>query len=89
MTQQQLATKVGVHQTRVSHWERGTRVPNPEQLEALASLYKVKVEVLMAEFFVDNEVERALISDPFLEDDDKSALLTLYRTARRGPSQGR
>lgn len=83
MTQQQVATEVGVHQTRVSHWERGSRIPKPEQLEALASLFGVTVEKLMAEFFVDNEVERALISDPLLHDDDRTALLTLYRTASR------
>lgn len=88
MTQQQVATKVGVHQTRVSHWERGSRVPNPEQLEALATLFKVKVETLMAEFFVDNEVERALINDALLHDDDRTALLTLYRTAVRRSSEG-
>lgn len=75
--------KVGVHQTRVSHWERGSRVPNPEQLEALADLFEANVETLMAEFFVDNEVERALINDPILHEDDKKALLTLYRTASR------
>jgi transcriptional regulator with XRE-family HTH domain len=81
MTQQQVATKVGVHQTRVSHWERGSRMPNPEQLEALASLFAVKLETLVAEYFVDNDVERALMNDPLLRNDDKQALLTLYRTA--------
>ena len=81
MTQQQLATKAGVHQTRVSHWERGSRVPNPEQLEALASVFGVKVETLMAEFFIENEVERALLNDPLLQEEDRKALLVLYRTA--------
>lgn len=81
MTQQQVATKVGVHQTRVSHWERGSRVPNPDQLESLADLFDVNVEILVAEFFVDNAVERALINDVLLKDHDRTALLTLYRTA--------
>lgn len=86
LTQQQVATEVGVHQTRVSHWERGSRVPNPQQLEALAILFGVAFETLMAEFFVDNEVERALMNDPLIHDDDKRALLTLYRTASRKPT---
>lgn len=88
MTQQQLAAEVGVHQTRVSHWERGSRLPNAEQLQALAELFGANVETLMAEFFVDNDVERALISDAMLHEDDKTALLTLYRTAARRSSEG-
>ncbi|WP_281258411.1 helix-turn-helix domain-containing protein [Nocardioides gansuensis] len=83
MTQQQVAAEVGVHQTRVSHWERGSRFPNPEQLEALASLFGVKAETLVAEHLVDNDVERALMNDPLLRNDDKQALMTLYRTATR------
>lgn len=83
LTQQEVATKIGVHQTRVSHWERGSRLPNPEQLDALASLFGVTFDALVAEFLVDNEVERALINDPLLRDDDRNALLTLYRTASR------
>ena len=89
LTQEQVATKVGVHQTRVSHWERGSRVPSPDQLEALAELFGVKVETLVAEFFVDNDVERALIKDVLLDDEDRTALLTLYRTAVRRSSGGR
>jgi transcriptional regulator with XRE-family HTH domain len=89
MTQQQLATRVGVHQTRVSHWERGSRVPNPEQLQALATMFDVNLETLMAEFFVENDVERALISDVLLRADDRQALLTLYRTAVRRSSEAR
>lgn len=86
LTQQQVATKVGVHQTRVSHWERGSRVPNPEQLDALANIFDVEVQTLVAEFFVDNEVERALLNDPLLHEEDRDALLTLYRTAAKGSS---
>lgn len=89
MTQQQLATMIGVHQTRVSHWERGSRVPTPEQLQALATMFDVKVETLIAEFIVDNDVERALINDALLHDDDRAALLTLYRTAVGRSSGGR
>lgn len=80
LTQQQLATAVGVHQTRVSHWERGSRVPSATQLQALATQFGADVEVLVAEFVVENDVERALIQDPVLGDDDRHALLTLYRS---------
>lgn len=89
MTQEQLATRLGVHQTRVSHWERGGRVPNPEQLQALATMFDVKVETLVAEYIIDNDVERALINDPLLHADDRTALLTLYRTAVGRSSEGR
>jgi transcriptional regulator with XRE-family HTH domain len=80
MTQQQIARQVGVHQTRVSHWERGTRVPSADQLHALAELFDIDVKTFVAEFIVDNEVERALIQDPLLRDEDRQALLTLYRS---------
>lgn len=79
ITQQQLAEQVGVHQTRVSHWERGSRAPTADQLQALANLFEVDLKTLVAEFIVDNEVERALIQDPLLHDADRDALLTIYR----------
>jgi hypothetical protein len=37
----------------------------------------------VAEFFVENDVERALIQVPLLRDDDRHALLTLYRSVTR------
>jgi len=51
-------------------------------------MFDANVETLMAKFFVDNDVERALISDALLHDDDRTTLLTLYRTAVRRSSQG-
>lgn len=64
-------------------------MPSPDQLQALARTFGVTVETLMAEFFVDNDVERALVNDALLSDDDRTALLTLYRTAAKRSSEVR
>jgi transcriptional regulator with XRE-family HTH domain len=85
LTQQQLADQVGVHQTRVSHWERGSRAPSADQLQALAAVFSVDLKTLVAEYVVDNEVERALVRDPLLSDDDRNALLTIYRGLTQRP----
>lgn len=85
LTQQQLADRVGVHQTRVSHWERGSRAPSADQLQALAAVFSVDLKTLVAEYVVDNEVERALVQDPLLSDDDRNALLTIYRGLTQRP----
>ena len=88
MTQQHLANKVGVHQTRVSHWERESRVPRAEHLQTLAGAFNVDIQTLVAEFIVKNAVERALLQDPLLHDDDRHALLTLYRSVTRQATVG-
>ncbi len=41
LSQADLASKVGVSQVAVSHWEKGQRVPEPEVLEQLASVLDV------------------------------------------------
>lgn len=83
MTQQQLAERVGVHQTRVSHWERGSRVPTADQLQGLAEVFGVDMQTLVADFLIESDVERALLQDPLLPDEAKHALLSLYRVVTR------
>jgi transcriptional regulator with XRE-family HTH domain len=85
MSQRELAAAVGVHQTRVSSWERGIRVPTSKQLDDLSVALNVDRESLVADLFVVNDVERALIHDPHLSDDDRHALLTLYLSLARQP----
>ncbi len=80
LTQQQLADRVGVHQTRVSHWERGSRMPTGDQLQALGEVFGVGWQDLLTQHLFDNEVERALLRDDLLEQADRQALLTLYRS---------
>jgi helix-turn-helix protein len=78
------SSRVGVHQTRVSHWERGSRAPSADHLQAHADVFDEDIQtVVVAEFFVENDVERALIQDPLLRDDDRHALLTLYKSVTR------
>jgi transcriptional regulator with XRE-family HTH domain len=83
LTQTQLGELVGVDPSRISNWETGGRIPNARQLAALAEVFGVDKETLVAELFVVNDVERALINDPMLTDDDRHALLTLYLSLAR------
>jgi hypothetical protein len=52
-------------------------------LQALARVFRVKMETLMADLTLENEVERALSRDPQLRDDDKRALLTIYQSLKQ------
>lgn len=83
LTQSQLGERLGVDPSRISNWETGGRIPNARQLDALAAVFDVDRETLVAELFVVNDVERALINDPMLSDDDRHALLTLYMSLAR------
>ena len=80
LTQQQLAEMVGVHQTRVSHWERGSRTPTLQQMDALGDLFGLSSKDFLVEYAFDNDVERALLRDPLLEQSESAALLTIYRS---------
>jgi transcriptional regulator with XRE-family HTH domain len=83
LTQAQLGERVGVDATRISKWERAGQIPSAGQLDALAGVLGVDKGVLVDELFVVNDVERALINDPMLTDDDRHALLTLYMSLVR------
>jgi transcriptional regulator with XRE-family HTH domain len=83
LTQRELGDRVGVHPSRVSHWERGRMVPNGDHLTALAVALDVDKQSLIGDLFVVNDVERALIHDLLLSEDDKNALLTLYLSLAR------
>jgi hypothetical protein len=58
-------------------------VPSAEQLTALAIALDVDKQTLVDDLFVVNDVERALIHDLMLSEDDKNALLTLYLSLAR------
>ncbi|MGF9755151.1 helix-turn-helix transcriptional regulator [Microvirga sp. 0TCS3.31] len=83
LTQRELGDQVGVHPSRISHWERGRMVPSSEQLTALSVALAVDKQTLVGELFVVNDVERALTHDLLLSEDDKNALLTLYLSLAR------
>jgi transcriptional regulator with XRE-family HTH domain len=54
LTQQQVADVLHVPRELISMWEKGARVPGLRQIEDLARLYSVSVEVLL-----DKEQEQA------------------------------
>lgn len=48
MTQNQLADSLGVDQTAVSSWERGTKAPGPDRQLAIARVLGCDARVLFA-----------------------------------------
>lgn len=89
LTQTELGHLVGIDPSRISNWETGGRIPSAKQLTALATALGVDRDALVADLFVVNDVERALINDPMLTNDDRHALLTLYMSlARRSVASG-
>jgi len=47
LTQDQVAKRLGVHESAVSRWESGTRFPTGEDLVALAELFEVSTDDLL------------------------------------------
>lgn len=57
MTQEEIARRLGVDQTRVSRWLSGDRIPRPHTMRRLAAVLGVSVEKLAGEIF-RNKLER-------------------------------
>lgn len=51
--QKELAAAIGVDAPMYNRIEKGTRIPNPEQLEELASILDVKLEELQTLLVAD------------------------------------
>ncbi|MEC7583429.1 MAG: helix-turn-helix transcriptional regulator [Planctomycetota bacterium] len=47
LTQDQVAKALGVHESAVSRWEGGSRVPTADDLVRLSDLYQVSVDSLL------------------------------------------
>jgi transcriptional regulator with XRE-family HTH domain len=47
MTQDQVARKLGCHESAVSRWENGNRFPTGEDLVALSDLFEVSIDYLL------------------------------------------
>lgn len=47
MNQAELADKIGVDRTSISHWQRGKHTPNPEQIQKLAKALGVTSDYLL------------------------------------------
>lgn len=52
VSQQDIASSLGVDRTIVSHWERGTRIPSLEIACALADYFEVSLDYLVGRSIV-------------------------------------
>lgn len=77
LTQQQLATQLGVTKSVVSFYERQERTPSPEVLRKMAAVFRVSTDFLLD---IDR-TKRLDVSD--LDDDDIQLVSLLIDTLRR------
>lgn len=83
LTQEQLAERLGVHQTTVSKWLVGKAQPPLEHLPIVDALCgERRGHILRLAGFVDDGVDvvAAINQDPALDEDSKAAMLLSYRT---------
>ena len=57
------AEKLGVGQPTLSAWERGTKNPTLENLEAMADMYNVSVDYLLGRIVPDKECSKLISKD--------------------------
>mgnify|MGYP000957200306 FL=1 len=77
LTQQQLATQLGVTKSVISFYERQERTPSPEVLRKMASVFRVSTDFLLD---IDS-TKRLDVSD--LDDDDIQLVSLLVDTLRK------
>ena len=71
LTQDQISQALGITKQAVSHYERGTREPKQEMLEAIADYFNVDINYLLG---------HAPMTSQILSDDEHR-LITAYRQA--------
>ena len=49
LTQEEVASRIGVEQNTVSQWEKGVRIPRASNLIALAKLFNCTVDELLTQ----------------------------------------
>ena len=76
MTQAELAAAVNVAPSTVGMWEQGRRIPDIENIEALADVYNVPVS-----YFVDDE---DIIPQGGMTKRDKARLEAMHENPRLG-----
>jgi transcriptional regulator with XRE-family HTH domain len=47
LSQKELAEKIGVSDVAISRWERGTRIPNAENIVNLSNVFKISADYLL------------------------------------------
>lgn len=88
LTQEQLAERLGVHQTTVSKWLLGKAQPPLEHLPIVDALCgEPRGHILRLAGYVDDksggDVLAAIAQDAHVRDDAKPGLVDLYRSFRR------
>lgn len=79
-TQQEIADFLGVHCMTVSGWERGTRKPNFEYIDALADFFDVNMEYLTGSSDTRERYPRHS-DQSFRLSQEESEILGRYRAA--------
>lgn len=87
-SQQDLAARLGVSPTAISHWRSGTKLPAPSrvfQLEKELDLPPGSLSSYLDFGPVDRSqsVEQAVAADESLGPEGKRAMVNLYRTLRK------
>jgi transcriptional regulator with XRE-family HTH domain len=87
LTQEQLAERLGVHQTTVSKWLLGKAQPPLEHLPTIDALCgQPKGHVLRLAGYVediDSDVLAAIAQDPHLSEDGRASVTQVYGVFRR------
>jgi len=85
LTQMQLSAAVSVEQTRLSRWELGKSTPGVlELIELELALGLRRGDLFISAGLIDlppMDAERALQTDPNLDEDSRAVLLRFYRAA--------
>lgn len=77
LTQEELATKIGVSAQTVSKWERGTTMPDILLLPVIADVFNVTVDYLFGREYI--EMVKPVKHSEFSEQMHKEFLFDLYR----------
>lgn len=67
LTQDQVARRIGCHESAVSRWESGSRFPTAEDLLALADLFGVSTDFLLGRTVQHTVPGTALVDQALLE----------------------
>lgn len=78
MTQQELATKLGVTKSVVSYYELAERTPSPEILLKLANLFHVSTDFLLGR----EKIEHDSVNLSGLDEKDKTLIRGLVESLR-------
>lgn len=67
LTQEQIASRLGCHESAISRWEAGTRLPPATDILALAELYEVSVDSLLGREETPVPASLALVDQALLD----------------------